>query len=63
MLTLRDMADNQKITNYSMVFKIQADTNRYFQLLKCAHICVGYEVPGGGTPCGTICVQYYVDKQ
>lgn len=24
----------------------------------CGSICQPYEVPGGGTPCGTKCIQY-----
>ena len=62
MVALRDVAEEQEVTSYTMIFRIQSDANKDSQILNCDTICTGYEVPGGCTPCGTKCMMYCAGK-
>ncbi len=61
MVVLRDNAEKESMTNYSIVFKTQMRMNKAVKNVSCSTICVGYE-PTEQTPCGNICVQYCVGK-
>ena len=45
---------------FNDIQNMQSKSAKY--AVACSTICESYSVPGGGTPCGTICVQYCVGK-
>jgi len=48
--------------SFQAMNRMQNTVNGNRAMAPCAHICQPYSVPGGGTPCGSICVMYCVGK-